>query len=117
MRFVAKSLLVLLLITVPTSLLAQEALSADTRAAIDKAAAEILAKTGAPSASIAVVKDGKIAYEHAYGTANLEAKTPATPQMRYSIRSRSSSRQRRSCSWPRKGSSRSTTKWCAGCPN
>jgi len=85
MRFVAKSLLVLLLITVPTSLLAQEALSADTRAAIDKAAAEILAKTGAPSASIAVVKDGKIAYEHAYGTANLEAKTPATPQMRYSI--------------------------------
>src|SRR5450830_800802 len=85
MRFVAKSLLVLLLITVPTSLLAQEALSADTRAAIDKAAAEILAKTGAPSASIAVVKDGKIAYKHAYGTANLEAKTPATPQMRYSI--------------------------------
>jgi CubicO group peptidase (beta-lactamase class C family) len=85
MRFVAKSLLVLLLITVPTSLLAQEALSPETRAAIDKAAAEVLAKSGAPSASVAVVKDGKIAYENAYGTANLETKTPATPQMRYSI--------------------------------
>ncbi len=52
---------------------------------IDKAVADILAKSGAPSASIAVVKDGTIAYEQAYGTARLEPKTPATPQMRYSI--------------------------------
>jgi len=35
--------------------------------------------------TIAVVKDGKIAYARAYGNANLETKTPATPQMRYSI--------------------------------
>ena len=66
-------------------LLAQEVLSADVRSDIDKAVADILAKSGAPSASIAVVKDGTIAYEHAYGTARLEPKTPATPQMRYSI--------------------------------
>lgn len=66
-------------------LLAQEVLPADVRSDIDKAVAEILAKSGAPSASIAVVKDGTIAYEHAYGTASLEPKTPATPQMRYSI--------------------------------
>ena len=55
------------------------------RASIDKSATDILAKTGAPSASIAVVNDGKIVYTHAYGIANLETKTPATPQMRYSI--------------------------------
>lgn len=66
-------------------LTAQEALPADVRSSIDKAVADILAKSGAPSASIAVVKDGTIAYEHAYGTARLDPKTPATPQMRYSI--------------------------------
>jgi D-alanyl-D-alanine carboxypeptidase len=58
---------------------------AQDTAAIDKLVAEVLARTGAPSASIAVVKDGKIAYARAYGIANLEMKTPAAPQMRYSI--------------------------------
>src|SRR5438477_6501253 len=66
-------------------LLAQEALPPEMRATIDKAANEILAKTGAPSASIAVVKDGKLAYVHAYGNAKLDPPAPATPQMRYSI--------------------------------
>ena len=63
---------------------AQE-LPAEMRASIDKAAADILAKNGVPSASVAVVRDGKIAYEHAYGLANVETKLPASPQMRYSI--------------------------------
>ncbi|MGA8808726.1 MAG: serine hydrolase domain-containing protein [Thermoanaerobaculia bacterium] len=63
---------------------AQE-LPADMRASVDKAAADILTKTGVPSASVAVVRDGKIVYEHAYGLANVETKLPATPQMRYSI--------------------------------
>ena len=53
---------------------------------IDQSAQEILAKTGAPSASIAVVDDGKIT-TRAYGTANLETKTPA-PSARSSARSR-----------------------------
>jgi CubicO group peptidase (beta-lactamase class C family) len=74
----------LLAFTLTAALHAQE-LPADMRASIDKAAADILAKTGAPSASIAVVRDGKIVYTHAYGTANLETKLPASPQMRYSI--------------------------------
>ena len=52
---------------------------------IDKAVAEALAKSGAPSASIAVVKDGKIAYVHAYGSARLDPPLAATPEMRYSI--------------------------------
>jgi CubicO group peptidase (beta-lactamase class C family) len=73
---------VILLIATP--LFAQE-LPAPMRAEIDKAATEILAKTGAPSASLAVVRDGKIVYEHAYGNAKLDPATPATPAMRYSI--------------------------------
>src|SRR6476646_7674156 len=60
-------------------------LSADVTAKIDQAAAEALQQTGVPSASIAVVKDGKIVYVKAYGDAKLDPKTPATPQMRYSI--------------------------------
>jgi len=74
-----------LLLLVAASLLAQEELPADTRGAIDKAAREVLATSGAPSASIAVVREGSLAYERAYGTADLAAGTPATPQMRYSI--------------------------------
>ena len=71
-----RKLLLLLLLTIPLS--AQ-------RAEVDRAVNEVLAETGAPSASIAIVKDGKIAYEQAYGNARLDPKTPATPAMRYSI--------------------------------
>jgi D-alanyl-D-alanine carboxypeptidase len=68
-----------------TAALHAQELPAEMRASIDKAAADILAKNGVPSASVAVVRDGKIAYEHAYGLANVETKMPASPQMRYSI--------------------------------
>src|ERR1039457_5277866 len=64
---------------------AQDTLSSAMRAAIDSAATTALRATGAPSASIAVVRDGKIAYMHAYGLARLEPQTPATPAMRYSV--------------------------------
>jgi CubicO group peptidase (beta-lactamase class C family) len=56
-----------------------------TTANWDKIAEEVLQKTGVPSASVAVVRDGKIAYLHAYGYANLENKTAAQPSMRYSV--------------------------------
>ena len=52
---------------------------------IDAIANKALADTGAPSASVAVVKDGKIAYVKAYGSARLEPATAASPEMRYSI--------------------------------
>ncbi|MFY9730482.1 MAG: serine hydrolase domain-containing protein [Candidatus Acidiferrales bacterium] len=52
---------------------------------IDKVASDALAKTGVPSASVAVVRDGQIAYLHAYGHARLDPETPAKPEMRYSI--------------------------------
>jgi D-alanyl-D-alanine carboxypeptidase len=64
---------------------AQADLSPELRGKIDKLAADVLARSGVPSASIAVVKDGKIVYLNAYGSARLEPKTPATPAMRYSI--------------------------------
>src|SRR5437870_10714103 len=72
-----RKLLIVFLLTAP-------AIAQDT-ASIDKAVNEILTKTGAPSASIAVVKDGKIAYVHAYGNAQIDPPRPATTDMRYSI--------------------------------
>ena len=52
---------------------------------IDAAVNQILAATKVPSASIAVVKDGSIAYLQAYGLARLSPPMEATPQMQYSI--------------------------------
>jgi D-alanyl-D-alanine carboxypeptidase len=54
-------------------------------AQIDAAATKALADSGAPSASLAVVKDGQIVYVKAYGNARLEPVTPARAEMRYSI--------------------------------
>jgi CubicO group peptidase (beta-lactamase class C family) len=64
---------------------AEDSLSPEMRASIDKLVPQILAQTGAPSASLAIVKDGKIAYTHAYGLAQLDPKRDATPEMRYAI--------------------------------
>jgi len=52
---------------------------------IDRAATETLASTGVPSASIAVVKDGRIAYIRTYGEARFDPPTPVRPEMRYAI--------------------------------
>jgi len=60
-------------------------LSPELRAKIDKLAASSLAKSGVPSASVAVVKDGQVVYLKAYGEARLDPKTAAAPEMRYSI--------------------------------
>jgi D-alanyl-D-alanine carboxypeptidase len=60
-------------------------LSAPEQTAIDQAARKVLADTGAVGASIAVVKDGKVAYVQAYGDARLDPKTPALPEMRYKV--------------------------------
>jgi CubicO group peptidase (beta-lactamase class C family) len=59
------------------------------RGRIDRIASQVLEQTGVPSASIAVVKGGKLIYTHAYGSARLATDSapavPATPEMRYSI--------------------------------
>jgi len=59
-------------------------LSADARATIDEIARNGLSVAGVPSASLALVKDGQIVYEQAYGDARLDPKTLAKPEMRYS---------------------------------
>ena len=64
---------------------ADVALSADTQRRIDQAAAEVLAKTGAASASVSIVKDGRIAYAKAYGDARRDPKQPAQAATRYAI--------------------------------
>jgi len=64
---------------------AQTQLSPELREKIDKLANEALAKSGVPSASVAVVTNGRIAYVQAYGAARLDPKTSAAPEMRYSI--------------------------------
>ena len=55
------------------------------RARIDSGVQAVLSGTGAPSASIAIVRGGAIVYEQAYGDARVEPKVPATTSMRYSI--------------------------------
>ncbi|MBS0583873.1 MAG: beta-lactamase family protein [Proteobacteria bacterium] len=64
---------------------------ADTPAAalptaqVDSAVNAILARTGIPSASIALVRDHAIVYAQAYGCAQLDPCRRATPAMRYAI--------------------------------
>jgi D-alanyl-D-alanine carboxypeptidase len=56
-----------------------------TARAMDAAAAQVLAATGVPSASVAVVQGGKIAYVKAYGKARLAPAMDAAPEMQYPI--------------------------------
>jgi CubicO group peptidase (beta-lactamase class C family) len=61
------------------------ALPSAIRARIDSIATQEMKARGAPSISLAVVKDGAIAYTSAYGLARLEPPTRGVPSMRYSI--------------------------------
>src|ERR1035441_6876967 len=57
-----------------------DAIDPALRAGIDRIATQVLEQTGVPSASVAVVKGGKLVYTHAYGSARLAAgATPAVP--------------------------------------
>jgi D-alanyl-D-alanine carboxypeptidase len=84
-KLMHKVLFVALVLLVAPSIAAQGQLSQETKDAIDKLANETLTKTGVPSASLTVVKEGQIVYVKAYGDARLEPRTPAGPDMRYSI--------------------------------
>ena len=87
----AKGLVCLLAVALVLSLAAparagdQASLPPDLRGKIDKVVADALKKSGVPSASIALVVDGRIAYVKAYGNARVDPRVPATPEMRYSI--------------------------------
>lgn len=81
-KFPAVAFLVFLITAQAT---AQALLPAEVTEKIDKLVSDTLTKTGVPSASIAIVKDGQVAYVKAYGDARIEPKLPATTAMRYSI--------------------------------
>jgi D-alanyl-D-alanine carboxypeptidase len=63
---------------------AQDA-SAKLSANVDSIANAVLASTGVPSATVAVVMHGQLAYAQAYGAAKLDPHVAATPDMRYGI--------------------------------
>src|ERR1700722_9489653 len=72
-------------LTIVPALRAESTLPADAKATIDAAVNQVLSSTKVPSASIAIVKDGRIAYLQAYGLARLTPPMEATPQMQYPI--------------------------------
>jgi D-alanyl-D-alanine carboxypeptidase len=80
-----KSLLLLALVSLTVAAPARAELSPEAKSRIDAAVSQILSSTKVPSASIAVVKDGRIAYLQAYGQARLSPPMEATPQMQYSV--------------------------------
>jgi len=69
---------------VPTAV-AQTGVSAQAALQIDSAVQDVLASTGVPSASIAIVQNGRIVYLRAYGHAQLSPPVDAAPAMQYSI--------------------------------
>ena len=79
----SRSIACLALLSMAAAPVAAQQLTPAERARIDSAARAVLAGTGAPSASVAVVRGGQLVYEQAYGEAR--AGTPATPAMRYAI--------------------------------
>ncbi len=52
---------------------------------LDSIANKVLADTGVPSASVALVKNGQVVLTKAYGKSRLEPSTPAQPALRYSV--------------------------------
>ena len=84
----ARSLVsIMLLLACAAPAMAQ--LTPETVQQVDAIANQVLATTGEASVSVAIVRDGKVAYAQAYGLARLEPRLPATPQMRYKIGSNS----------------------------
>jgi D-alanyl-D-alanine carboxypeptidase len=69
----------------PIASLAAQQLAPSERARIDSAARAVLAGTGAPSASVAIVRGGEVVFEGAYGDGRIDPKTPAKSSMRYAI--------------------------------
>ena len=65
---------------------AQSELSNQRLAAkVDSIASAVLASTGVPSASVAVVRHGRVVYAHAYGSAKLDPVVAASADMLYGI--------------------------------
>src|SRR5947207_325729 len=81
------ALITALFVALVAPMQAQTVMRPDTALArqVDAMANQVLQSTGVPSASVAVVKNGRVAYANAYGCAKLNPCTTATPDMRYAI--------------------------------
>ena len=73
------------LLVLSTQARAQSNGNAALSARVDSIASAVLSSTGVPSATVAVVTRGRLAYAQAYGAAKLEPRVAATPDMRYGI--------------------------------
>ena len=62
-----------------------QVMPADTRAAVDEVVAQVVAKTGVPSASVGIVQGGRIVYTRAFGDARLKPELKATAAMSYPV--------------------------------
>lgn len=71
--------------TLPALAQAPPKLDPAASAEVDRIVREVLAATGVPGASVALVKDGQIVSRQAWGEAKLSPRTPSRPDMRYSI--------------------------------
>ncbi len=60
-------------------------LPADLSARVRAAVTDVMQRTGVPSASVGIVRDGRIAYVEAFGSARMAPRAPATPAMHYAI--------------------------------
>jgi CubicO group peptidase (beta-lactamase class C family) len=60
-------------------------LSSQTAQQVAAIATKTLHDTGVPSASIAIVQNGRVVYAHAFGLANVSPAKPATAEMAYPI--------------------------------
>jgi D-alanyl-D-alanine carboxypeptidase len=78
-------LLALMISGQPTGAQSGNSIAKDATDKIDRIVDRALEQMGAPSASVAIVMNGQIAYVHAYGDAKISPKTAARPEMRYSI--------------------------------
>jgi CubicO group peptidase (beta-lactamase class C family) len=87
MRVAATLLTSSLLFGAVPALLAQpsNALDAATAGRVDQAVEKVIADTGIPSASVALVEHGRIVYLQAYGKARLEPPMAASTEMQYSV--------------------------------
>ena len=75
----------ILLATLLVQAQASPPISAALREKVDAILRQALTGTGVPSASIAIVQGGAIAYLQAYGDGRIEPHAPALPSMRYGI--------------------------------
>jgi CubicO group peptidase (beta-lactamase class C family) len=78
-------LLAVAIIRLPAPAQTIDSIDPSLKERIDRIAAGVMQQRGVPSASVAVVKDSKLVYTHAYGKAHINPNKSATPEMRYSI--------------------------------